>query len=130
MKIDKEEYDLYLEMNGLEDNMESLASFLIGSGAEAIFDKNSVDNIEEAKKIYTELGRKCRLWTAFSYPTKMTIDEFAEEIKNSLEPFAQNMKHLKNDKMWAEDWAETLAAWCEMEKGKFRLKIWVEKLNH
>ena len=60
--------------------------------------------------------RKCRDTTAEYYPDKLTVDEFADEIKESIDAFVNNMRYLKIEENWAEDWIETLGAWMEMEK--------------
>lgn len=74
-------------------------------------------NPDEGKVLYEELGRKCRAWTALSHPTKMTVEEFYEELISCKDSFISNMNYLNENKKWAEDWIQTLAAWAEMEKG-------------
>jgi hypothetical protein len=62
--------------------------------------------------------------TAMSYPDKLTVEEFIEEITNRgrNQAFVDNMRHLTEEvgsppeKMHAEDWIQTYAAWMEMNE--------------
>lgn len=65
------------------------------------------------------MNRNARFWTKECYPDKMDVEEFVEEIRNSLGSFEKNISRLVErgsfpETLWAEDWIETLAAWMEM----------------
>ena len=50
------------------------------------------------------------------YPDEVTLDEFLEEMRRSIEPFAVNMRNIDYDKkkMHVEKWASLFLHWCEM----------------
>lgn len=50
------------------------------------------------------------------YPDKLSVDEFSEYILNTAKGFIENMKNLKLDDRYAEEWMETFAAWSEIEQ--------------
>jgi hypothetical protein len=54
--------------------------------------------------------------TAVFHPDKMTVDEFVDLIKGSMDEFAKNMKGIRKDALeFPEEWLETMAAWMEIE---------------
>lgn len=53
------------------------------------------------------------------YPSKITLEEFINEVRGSLEPFMRNMQHLKGGALedkYIEEWTEQFLAWCEIEE--------------
>lgn len=84
------------------------------------FDKFDDDAMEK----YIELGRECKLITMLFHPYKMTIDEFAEEIKKNIDTLVKNLKQsnfedINGDHLWIEDWMEVFMAYLPIEKGDF-----------
>lgn len=67
------------------------------------------------RKIY---GWPIRKSTTFSfYQQKISIDDFMDTIKKSIEPFGGNMKALKaKGPKFIEDWFETFGYWMEIEE--------------
>lgn len=49
------------------------------------------------------------------YPDKLTLEEFCEEIQDSICDFACNMKDLKVESKYAEEWMKMFVAWMEMQ---------------
>ena len=63
--------------------------------------------------------------TAMTYPDKLTVEEFIQEItdEDRNPAFIDNMNHIReqdpswmDEKRHAEDWIQTYAAWMEMNK--------------
>ena len=61
--------------------------------------------------------------TAMSYPDKLTVEEFIQEITHERrnQAFIDNMNHIRerdpswmDEKQHAERWIQTYAAWMEM----------------
>jgi choline-glycine betaine transporter len=53
------------------------------------------------------------------YPHKLTLEQFCEEIKGSVEPFQENMIGLggvAQEEKYIEEWTEQFLAWCEIEE--------------
>lgn len=50
------------------------------------------------------------------YPDKISIDEFYQEVLASAQAFVLNMKHLKLEERYIEEWMETFSAWSEIEQ--------------
>lgn len=50
------------------------------------------------------------------YPDKLSVDEFSEYILNTAKGFVENMKNLKLDDRYVEEWMETFATWNEIEQ--------------
>ena len=51
------------------------------------------------------------------YPEKMNIENFLNEITDSMRPFSENMRSLGMvDEKYAEDWMEIFINWMEMSK--------------
>ena len=60
--------------------------------------------------------RKCEDMTKMMYPDKLTVDEFADEIKESIDRYVKNIKNLPYmpEERWVEEWMDSLAGWMEM----------------
>ena len=54
--------------------------------------------------------------TELCYPDRMMADEFANEVREGLSPFVDNMSHLGVRLRYAEEWMENFAAWMEMQR--------------
>lgn len=53
------------------------------------------------------------------YPEKMNIENFLNEITDSMHPFSENMRNLEMvDEKYTEDWMEIFTNWMEMSKNK------------
>ena len=51
------------------------------------------------------------------YPEKIDIEDFLNEITDSMRPFSENMRSLGMvDEKYAEDWMEIFTNWMEMSK--------------
>lgn len=50
------------------------------------------------------------------FPDKMSIDEFYEDVLHGAKSFVANMKNLKLEDRYAEEWMETFAVWSEIEQ--------------
>lgn len=108
-------YTEYLLLNHIEDTPEERATYFHG--------QDVVGSYEAAIEAYKKDGRACRVMTMLSYPRKMTVEGFYQQLLEAQKPFIQNMHNLGTDiipkKQYAEDWMETLQKWMEMEKGDF-----------
>lgn len=51
------------------------------------------------------------------YPNKITLEEFTEFVKQSIDPYYKNLS-LPNfpKEMFIEEWFESFMAWCEVEE--------------
>jgi hypothetical protein len=70
----------------------------------------------------TLFGKPTRYTTLEFHPEKISLKEFCDEIRGSLEAFEKNLQELgaRNEKYskdrYIEDWYETLGAWMEIEE--------------
>ena len=55
--------------------------------------------------------------TRIFYPHKISLSEFVERIRNSIDPFHKNLSDLDGfkDNKYIEEWFETMGAWMEIE---------------
>jgi hypothetical protein len=58
-----------------------------------------------------------RYWMAeHCHPHKVSAEQFAKEIRDSLDPFIVNMKHLDvTEPLFIEEWLEMFARWTEIQ---------------
>ena len=72
--------------------------------------------------VRTFLDKPVKRWMTLEYhPIKITLEEFVDEFKESLEPFKQNMINLGGDlieEKYIEQWVEIFLAWMEIEQEK------------
>lgn len=59
------------------------------------------------------------------YPDKVTAEDFIKIITdtNTNKAFIKNMKHLKLENKYPEDWAEIYCAWMELIKPRIQKKF-------
>jgi len=94
----KEEYKNYLELNGIKDEPEHRASFLL------------YNNIEDGADMYKDMGRDVsNPMILMCHPSKISIEQFCEEIKSTIDAFGISYKRIEGDaKHWPEHWFKKL----------------------
>lgn len=102
---ENKDYQFFLEYRHIEDCKASMAEYLTG-----------VSRYEEAREIYTSLGRDNVTDNhMYFHPSLLTAREFIHQLTESAEAFTENMEHLKFDKMYAEQWLQVFARWLDMD---------------
>lgn len=49
------------------------------------------------------------------YPFKLTVEEFADEIKANIDKYVKNLQCIRQDFLYAEEWMDMFARWMEMK---------------
>ncbi len=70
----------------------------------------------------TLFGKPTRYTTLEAYPEKISLKEFCDGLRESIDPFQKNLQEIEvsNEKYskdrYIEDWYETMGAWMEIEE--------------
>lgn len=82
-----------------------------------IFEKAGNEIYPKEESLRKIFNLPARYTTLEFYPTRISLDTFQKIIKDGIDGFVNNMRHLKEfGPNYVEEWSESFLAWLEIEE--------------